>query len=82
MPLQNKKIISIILEECKATVAERCIGYRKELSETIVAILENERLHKISSMNIQKRVNDKCTTMANFLARKQEESTITKDSTS
>jgi len=82
MSLQNKKIISIIQEECKDTIEERCLGYRKELCETIVTILESERLHKVSSMNIQKRVNDKCTTMANFLARKLEESTIIKDSAS
>jgi len=82
MPLQNKKIISIIVEECGNTIVERCEGYRKEMSETIVAILESERLHKISSLNIQKKVTDKCTTMANFLARKQDESIPIKDTKS
>jgi hypothetical protein len=67
MPLNDRKIISIILEEC-AELEERCDGYREELIDVISEILEYERGHRVSATNIQKKINDKFNATARFLA--------------
>ena len=67
MPLNDRKIVSIILEQC-AGMEERCEGYRKEIVEVIADILEYERGHRVSATNIQKKINDKCNAAARFLA--------------
>ena len=67
MPLNDKKIISIILEECSG-MEERCDGYRDEITEVIAEILEYERGHRISATNIQKKINDKCNAAGRFLS--------------
>ena len=67
MPLNDKKIISIILEQC-SEVDERCNGYRELLIDVISEILEYERGHRVSATNIQKKINDKCNAAARFLA--------------
>ena len=67
MPLNDRKIITIILEQC-AGIEERCMGYRAELIEVISEILEYERGHRVSATNIQKKINDKCNAAARFLA--------------
>ena len=66
MPLNDKKIISIILEQC-AEIDERCEGYREEIIDVISDILEYERSHRVSATNIQKKINDKCNAAAQFL---------------
>lgn len=68
MPLNEKIIISIILEECNG-IQERYNGYRKEMVEAIAHILENERLHRMSATNIQKKIHDKCSLVASILAK-------------
>lgn len=70
MPLNEKKIITIILEECK-TIPERCDGYREELVETITDIIQAERQHRTQGTNIQQKINDKCNTVGRFLASKR-----------
>lgn len=73
MPLNDKKIISIILDECKV-LKERCEGYREEMIEVITEIISYERNHKVEATNIQQKINDKCDTAAVFLtARRQPE---------
>ena len=67
MPLNEKKIISIILQECK-DVEERCDGYREELLDTVSDILEYERQHRIHGTNIQQKINDKCNTAGKYLS--------------
>ncbi len=67
MPLNDKKIISIILEEC-AEIEERCNGYREEIIDVISDIFEYERGHRVSATTIQKKINDKCNAAAHFLA--------------
>ncbi len=67
MPLNDKKIISIILEECTG-IEERCEGYRKEIFKVINDIREYEREHRISATNIQQKINNKCNAAARFLA--------------
>jgi hypothetical protein len=66
MPL-NKKIISIILEQCKE-VEERCEGYREELIATVSDILGYERQHRVQATNVQQKITDKCNATGRFLA--------------
>ncbi len=70
MPPNSRKIISIILEECRQ-VEERCDGYREEIIDVISEILQYERNHRVSATNIQKKINDKCNATARFLAKKR-----------
>ena len=69
MPLNDRKIISMILEEAKA-VPDRCPGYREEVVSAIADIVEQERLHRVQGTNIQQKVSDKCNAVARFLADK------------
>ena len=68
MPLNDRKIITIILDECES-IQERCDGYREELIETITEIIALERQHRVQGTNIQQKINDKCNAAGNFLAR-------------
>jgi len=70
MPLNDKKIISIILDECKK-LDERCEGYREEMIEVVTEIISCERNHKVEAMNIQQKINDKCDTVAGFLTARR-----------
>lgn len=77
MPLNERKIISIIIEECK-TIEERCNGYREELIETVAEIINAERQHRVQGTNIQQRINDKCNATGRFLAESRTRSSRTK----
>ena len=70
MPLNNKKIISIILEQC-ADVEERCEGYREEIVDVISDIIEYERQHRVQGTNIQKKINDKCNAAGRYLSEQR-----------
>lgn len=72
MPLNDKKIISIIFEQC-AEVEERCEGYRKEIVDVITDIIVYERQHRVQGTNIQKKINDKCNSAGRFLHEKRDE---------
>ena len=74
MPLNDRKIISIILEQC-AGIEERCDGYRQEITEVISDILGYERGHRVSATNIQKKINDKCNAAALFVAMQRGQDT-------
>lgn len=67
MPLNDRKIIRIILEECDKMQA-RCPGYQDELREVITEVIAMERQHQVKSGNIQKKINDKFNATARFLA--------------
>ncbi len=67
MPLIQRKIVSIISDQCK-NLDERFIGYRDEILNTVADILELERQHRIRSINIQKKINDKCDATGRFLS--------------
>jgi hypothetical protein len=67
MPLNDRKIISIILDEAKK-INQRCDGYKEELVEAIGDIITAERQHRVSGTNIQQKVNDKCNSVGRFLA--------------
>ena len=70
MPLNQRKIIKIIIEECK-DIEERCDGYKEEMIEVISDILQSEREHRISGTYIQKKINDKFNAAGHFLAKKR-----------
>ena len=53
MPLNDKKIISLILEQC-AEVEDRCEGYCEEIIDVISDIIGYERQHRVQGTNIQK----------------------------
>lgn len=78
MPLNDKKIISIILEESK-TIEERCSGYREEVINSIADIIEYERQHRVQGTNIQQKINDKCNTVGRFLAEQREPGSVDKE---
>lgn len=67
MPMNDKKIISIILEEA-GSIPDRCPGYREEIVATIGDILEYERQHRVAGTNIQQKISDKCNGTGRFLA--------------
>ena len=70
MPLNDRKIISIILQQC-TEMEERCGGYKEEIIQVISDILEYERGHRVSATNIQKKIDDKCDATARFLANQR-----------
>lgn len=67
MPLNERKIISIILEECKK-VPQRSNGYRRVIIDTLSDIIQAERQHRVQGTNIQQRINDKCRAAGQSLA--------------
>lgn len=67
MPLNDRKIISIILEQCDE-IEQRCEGYKEEIIDVISDILVYERGHRVSATNIQKKINDKCNAAGRYLA--------------
>ena len=68
MPLNDRKIINIIFNECKS-IEERCNGYKEELLEVITEIITAERQHRVQGTHIQKKITDKCNAAADFLAK-------------
>ena len=68
MPLNDRKIINILLTECES-IEERCEGYKEELLEVITEIITAERQHRVQGTHIQKKINDKCNAAADFLAK-------------
>ncbi|MBE7492965.1 MAG: hypothetical protein HS108_14585 [Planctomycetes bacterium] len=70
MPLNDKKVISIILQQC-AGVENRCEGYRNEIINVISSIIEYERGHRVQATNVQQKINDKCNAAARFLAQRR-----------
>jgi hypothetical protein len=70
MPLNERKIINIILDECKE-LEPRCEGYQEELIEILTDIVTAERQHRVQGTNIQQKINDKCNAAGRFLAEKR-----------
>lgn len=68
MSTNNKKIISIILEQCDS-IEERCKGYREEIAQVVSEILVYERNHRESRIDIQKKINDQFNATAQFLVK-------------
>ena len=75
MPLNERKIVKIILEKCNE-IEERCPGYREELEEVVADIVFAEREHRIKGTYIQKHISERCDTAGRFLlerGKKEEE---------
>ena len=70
MPLNERKIINILLDECRI-IDERCEGYQDELVELIGEIITAERQHRILGTNIQQKISDRCNAAGQFLAEKR-----------
>lgn len=70
MAHNERKIINIILEECK-TVEERCEGYQEELVDVITDIITAERQHRVQGTNIQQKINDKCNAAGRLLTERR-----------
>ncbi len=81
MPLNENKIFSIILEECDG-IEERCKGYRDRIRKVTVEVLQDERAHRVSATNIQKKINDKCNAAAQFLTSHRGQDARTEESDS
>lgn len=71
MPLNQRKIVSIIMKECQE-IEERCEGYREEMLNVLSDILLYERQHRIKGINIQQKISDKCNATGRFLDDKTE----------
>ena len=70
MPMNEQKVISILLEEVDEA-PERCEGYRDELKDTIAEIVTLEHSNRRQRINIQQKVDDKCNATGVWLAGKQ-----------
>ena len=66
MSYNKKKMVKLILNECES-IEERCDGYRKVILDAIVEILEAEREHREQRTQIQKKVNEACYKVGDFL---------------
>ncbi len=73
MPLNDRRIIQIIMEQC-GELEERCDGYTEEIVEVVADILAREREHRVSATSIQKKVTDKCDAAGLFLAKQRAKS--------
>ena len=80
MPLNDRKIIGIILEECEL-VETRCPGYTEELREIVADVITLERQHQVQHGNIQKKINEKLNATARFLADQRGQRTRKKGTT-
>jgi hypothetical protein len=67
MPLASKRVLSIILEECKKR-QERFPGYREELIQTLSEIIQLERDHRVQGTNIRQRIADKVGALGRLIA--------------
>ena len=67
MPLNEQKILEIILEQCRQ-IPERCEGYQDLIIETIADIVQAERQHNVQATNIQQKINDWCSASGRYLS--------------
>ena len=66
MSFNKEKMVTLILNECES-IEERCAGYRQEILNAIVEILDAEREHKAQGTNIQKQIDQDCDAVGKFL---------------
>ena len=75
----NQEKIMEIMRDALKSIDEKCDGYREELTYAIAEILEYENANRISSTNIQKKIDGKLSTVAKFLARERSREMGTED---
>lgn len=80
MSYNKQKMVKLILNESKS-IENRCEGYRAKLLDAIVEILNAEREHKVQKTQIQKKVSAACDAAGDFLARKRDIDTSTREAT-
>ncbi len=78
MPLNDKKLDSIICEQC-AEIEERRDGYKNKIVKLISKILALERDHLASHTNIQQKINVECNGTAQFLSEQCDQDTVTEE---
>ena len=67
MPLNHRKVVAIIFEECK-DIEERCPGYRQELRDAVVDIIYAEWQNQTRrTANIQQTITNRCNAAGRFL---------------
>ena len=81
MPLNERKIIEIISEEC-AGIDERYNGYREDIGDVITDIHMYEHGHRVSKTNIQKDINKRFDDAAQILVKKRGSHTGSEESDS
>ena len=74
MSFSKEKMVKLILNESES-IEERYPGYRKEILNAIVQILNAEREHKEQRTTIQKNVNKACHSTGDVLARNLDKET-------
>ena len=79
MPLNERKILTIILDECK-NIEERCDGYKEEMIEVISDILQYERAHRVSRTDIKEKIKDKCGAAGYFLSENRDQTKMAEGS--
>lgn len=62
MAYNDRKIVKILMEQCQ-TLDERFPGYRKDMKDLLVEVLNLERTHAISRMNITQKIGDRVNTL-------------------
>lgn len=72
MPLNDRKVIAIILKQCEL-VEERYPGYRREVVNAVASIVKDERDHRVQPTHIQKKVDDRCGAVALLLAQARDQ---------
>ena len=70
MSFNKQKMIELILDE-RESIEERCDGYKEQVLDAIVHILNAEREHTVQRTRIQQKVNEACHSAGDFLARKR-----------
>ena len=66
MAYNDKKILQVLIGELN-DAPERCDGYREELGHLLGDILNLERDHAISKIDISKKITDQVNTVGMFL---------------
>ncbi len=66
MPVNNLKVIQIIRDELDK-LEQRGRGYREELGETIVEVIEYVQQNRVSKTYVQKNINDKVNALGLYL---------------
>jgi len=70
MAYNDRKIVTILLEQC-GSLDERFPGYRDEIKTLLAEVLNLERTHAISRINISQKIADQVNTLGMELHKSQ-----------
>ena len=71
MAYNDKKILQVLLGELEK-VPERCNGYREDVAHLLGDVLNYEREHAISKINVVKKIADQVNTVGMALHNSRE----------